>query len=165
MKAVKSSLTLAGAMSTARLGKSLVPLIDSGIITGISCTGANLEEDLFLLTANSHYHAIDNWRDLTSSDDADLFTSGMNRVTDVCIPEEQAIRGIEAAILPQWQEYSDNSKTALPHEFFYQILLNGELDLMEIRQPVGFWQRLRTTFHYLCGGGRILLWGIYLPPM
>ena len=52
----------------------------------------------------------------------------MNRVTDVCIPEEQAIRGIEAAILPQWQEYSDNSKSALPHEFFYQILLNGELD-------------------------------------
>ena len=55
----KIFLTLAGAMSTARLGKSLVPLIDSGIITGISCTGANLEEDLFLLTANSHYHAID----------------------------------------------------------------------------------------------------------
>ena len=124
----KIFLTLAGAMSTARLGKSLVPLIDSGIISGISCTGANLEEDLFLLTANSHYHAIDNWRDLTSSDDADLFASGMNRVTDVCIPEEQAIRGIEAAILPQWQEYSDNSKSALPHEFFYQILLNGELD-------------------------------------
>ena len=124
----KIFLTLAGAMSTARLGKSLVPLIDSGIITGISCTGANLEEDLFLLTANSHYHAIDNWRDLISSDDADLFARGMNRVTDVCIPEEQAIRGIEAAILPQWQEYSDNSKSALPHEFFYQILLNGELD-------------------------------------
>ena len=51
----KIFLTLAGAMSTARLGKVLVPMINSGYIAGISCTGANLEEDVFLLTANSHY--------------------------------------------------------------------------------------------------------------
>ena len=44
----KIFLTLAGAMSTARLGKVLAPMINSGYIAGISCTGANLEEDVFL---------------------------------------------------------------------------------------------------------------------
>ena len=125
----KIFLTLAGAMSTARLGKSIVPLINSGCIAGISCTGANLEEDLFLLTADSHFRSVDNWRNLSPSDETELFVDGMNRVTDVCIPEEQAIRGIEAAILPLWQEYSDNGKSALPHEFFYRILLERKLNI------------------------------------
>lgn len=125
----KIFLTLAGAMSTARLGKSIVPLINSGCIAGISCTGANLEEDLFLLTADSHFTSVDNWRNLSPSDEAELFAGGMNRVTDVCIPEEQAIRAIEDVILPLWQKYSDNGKSALPHEFFYQILLDSKLNI------------------------------------
>tara|TARA_B100001248_G_scaffold260768_1_gene249935 strand:+ start:7424 stop:8374 length:951 start_codon:yes stop_codon:yes gene_type:complete len=125
----KIFLTLAGAMSTARIGKTLAPLIDAGHIVGISCTGANLEEDIFLLTANSHYRSVANWRDLTAADDAKLFTQGMNRVTDVCIPENQAIREIERSILPLWHDYSDNNKSALPHEFIYQALLEDRLSL------------------------------------
>ena len=123
----KLFITLAGAMSTARLGKTLAPLINSGYVAGISCTGANLEEDVFLLTANSHYETIDDWRSLSAADDAELLVRKLNRVTDVCIPEEEAIRHIESAILPIWQDYSSNNKSALPHEFFYQILLSGDL--------------------------------------
>ena len=114
-------------MSTARLGKTLAPLINSGHVAGISCTGANLEEDVFLLTANSHYETIDDWRSLSAADDTELLGRKLNRVTDVCIPEEEAIRHIESAILPLWQDYSSNSKSALPHEFFYEILLSGDL--------------------------------------
>ena len=125
----KIFLTLAGAMSTARLGKVLVPMINSGYIAGISCTGANLEEDVFLLTANSHYETIDDWRSLSAADDTELLGRKLNRVTDVCIPEEEAIRHIESAILPLWQDYSNNNESALPHEFFYQILLSGELKI------------------------------------
>lgn len=125
----KIFLTLAGAMSTARLGKVLVPLINSGHIAGISCTGANLEEDIFLLSARPHFHSIDNWRDLTPNQDAELFEEGLNRVTDVCIPEDKAIRVIEKAILPIWQDFSENNKSALPHEFLFQILLNDKLDI------------------------------------
>ena len=123
----KLFITLAGAMSTARLGKTLAPLINSGYVAGISCTGANLEEDVFLLTASSHYETIDDWRSLSAADDAELLARKLNRVTDVCIPEEEAIRHIESAILPIWQDYSSNNKSALPHEFFYQILLSGDL--------------------------------------
>jgi len=83
----KIFITLAGAMSTARLGKTLAPLIRSGVVGGISCTGANLEEDLFLLLAESSYESIDDWRNLSNNDDAELLARQMNRVTDVCIPD------------------------------------------------------------------------------
>jgi len=125
----KIFLTLAGAMSTARLGKVLVPMINSGYIAGISCTGANLEEDVFLLTANSHYETIDDWRSLSAADDAELLGRKLNRVTDVCIPEEEAIRHIESTILPLWRDYSSKNESALPHEFFYQMLLNNQLTI------------------------------------
>ena len=123
----KIFLTLAGAMSTARLGKTLTPLINAGHIAGISCTGANLEEDLFLLTANTHYVTVENWRDLSAKDDAMLLDRRLNRVTDVCIPEEQAIRAIEELLLPLWQEYTVTGASALPHEFFYDIILDENL--------------------------------------
>ena len=94
----KVFITLAGAMSTARLGKTLAPLIRSGVVAGISCTGANLEEDIFLLLAESNYESVDDWRSLSGEDDADLLSRQLNRVTDVCIPENEAIREIENAI-------------------------------------------------------------------
>lgn len=125
----KIFLTLAGAMSTARLGKTLTPLINAGHIAGISCTGANLEEDLFLLTANTHYVTVENWRDLSAKDDARLLDRRLNRVTDVCIPEEQAIRAIEELLLPLWQEYTVTGASALPHEFFYGIVLDENLQI------------------------------------
>lgn len=124
----KLFITLAGAMSTARLGKTLTPLINSGYVGGISCTGANLEEDVFLLTANSHYETIDDWRSLSAKDDTELLGRKLNRVTDVCIPEDEAIRNIESAILPIWESYSQTNESALPHEFFYKILLSGDLE-------------------------------------
>ena len=33
-----------------------------------------------------------NWRNLTEEQDAELHATGFNRVTDTCIPEEEAIR-------------------------------------------------------------------------
>jgi len=125
----KIFITLAGAMSTARLGKTLAPLIKRGAVAGISCTGANLEEDVFLLLAESNYQSIDDWRSLSGEDDAELLSRQLNRVTDVCIPENEAIREIENAILPLWKDSSNADKSHLPHEFFYQILLGNQLNL------------------------------------
>ncbi len=48
-------VTLAGAMSTAELGISLAEMIRQGKVDIISCTGANLEEDVMNLFAHSHY--------------------------------------------------------------------------------------------------------------
>ena len=44
-------VTLAGAMSTARIGRLLAPLIRRRKVHAITCTGANLEEDVFNLLA------------------------------------------------------------------------------------------------------------------
>jgi deoxyhypusine synthase len=87
-------ITLAGAMSTAEIGRSLAPAIRAQKIHAICCTGANLEEDLFNLVAKSSYEKIDDWRSWTAEQDKELQKRGLNRVTDVAIPEEEAMRNL-----------------------------------------------------------------------
>ena len=48
-------VTLAGAMSTGELGISLAEMIREGKVHAITCTAANLEEDIFNLVANGEY--------------------------------------------------------------------------------------------------------------
>src|SRR5438552_18392116 len=54
----KMMVTIAGAMSTAELGISLAEMIRQGKIDMISCTGANLEEDLMNLVSHDHYERV-----------------------------------------------------------------------------------------------------------
>ena len=121
-------VTLAGAMSTAGIGRSLAPAIRSQKIHAICCTGANLEEDLFRLVASSSYERVDDWRDLTAESDADLAERGMNRVTDVAIPEEEAIRYIEKPLLQLWKDAEAVGDSRFPHEYLYDLLLHGGLE-------------------------------------
>ena len=88
-------VTLAGAMSTAELGLSLAEMIRRDKVQAISCTGANLEEDLFNLVAHDFYERVPHYRDLTPQDELALLNRHMNRVTDTCIPEEEAMRRLE----------------------------------------------------------------------
>jgi len=123
----KMLVTLAGAMSTAEIGLSLAEMIRQGKVHAISCTGANLEEDVFNLVAHDHYVRIPNYRDLTPADEVSLLNRHLNRVTDTCIPEEEAIRRIEKVILTEWQEADRAGISYFPHEFLYRILLGGKL--------------------------------------
>ena len=123
----KLFITLAGAMSTAGIGKLLAPMIRRGYVAGISCTGANLEEDVFRMMAFPHYTSIENWRALSPQDDEELFNNNMNRVTDVCIPEQEAIRALEAHLLDAWQVATSTGVRQLPHQYFYDILQNEVL--------------------------------------
>jgi len=120
-------VTLAGAMSTAELGKSLAEMIRRGKVDIITCTGANLEEDVFNLVAHDHYKRVPNYRDLSPQDEWELLELGFNRVTDTCIPEDEAIRRIEAHIYKLWKEADDKGERFLPHEFFYSLLKSGIL--------------------------------------
>src|SRR5690606_36300886 len=95
-------VTLAGAMSTAELGLSLAEMIRQGKIHAISCTGANLEEDVFNLVAHDFYERIPHYRDLTPRDEENLLNRHMNRVTDTCIPEMEAMPRIETVLLAEW---------------------------------------------------------------
>ncbi|DAC14431.1 MAG TPA: deoxyhypusine synthase, partial [Candidatus Poseidoniales archaeon] len=121
-------ITLAGAMSTAEIGKTLAPAIRSQKVHAICCTGANLEEDLFNLIARSDYERIPNWRDFSASDDLDLHERGLNRVTDVAIPEQEAIRYVEKQMLDLWKDAEAAGDRRFPHEYIYDLLLHGDLD-------------------------------------
>jgi deoxyhypusine synthase len=120
-------ITLAGAMSTAELGLSLAEMIRQDKVTAICCTGANLEEDVFNLVAHNHYVRLPNYRDLTPQDEQKLLERHMNRVTDTCIPEMEAMRKIENIILDEWVKADKANQAFFPHEFFYKILLSGKL--------------------------------------
>ncbi len=124
----KMMITLAGAMSTAELGISLAEMIRNDKVHIITCTGANLEEDLFNLVAHNYYKRVKNYRDLSPKDEQELLNNHFNRVTDTCIPEEEAMRRIEKHLVNSWlNAYNDGSRY-FPHEFFYQIILKGELE-------------------------------------
>ncbi|MEQ1839912.1 MAG: deoxyhypusine synthase family protein [Verrucomicrobiales bacterium] len=119
--------TMAGAMSTAELGLSLAEMIRRGKIHAICCTGANLEEDLYNLVAHDHYRRIPNWRDLTPEQEQALLEEHLNRVTDTCIPEEEAFRRLEHVILDEWQAAEAEGRRHFPHEFLYRIIRSGKL--------------------------------------
>ena len=107
----KMFLAMAGAMSTAELGISLAEMIRKGKIHGICTTGANLEEDIYNLVAHKHYKRIPGYRSLQAQEELDLRENGFNRVTDTCIPEEEAIRRIEESLLKVWQKADTEGKS------------------------------------------------------
>jgi deoxyhypusine synthase len=121
----KMFVTLAGAMSTAELGKSLAEMIRQGKVHAITCTGANLEEDVFNLVANKHYKRVPHYRQLSPKDEEELFNQGFNRVTDTCIPEDEAMRRIEKQVLKIWQKHdkAGESKNVDYSPFYFKIAL------------------------------------------
>ena len=135
----KMMVTLAGAMSSAELGLSLAEMIRQDKVHAITCTGANLEEDVFNLVAHDHYERIPNYRDLTPQDEQRLLERHLNRVTDTCIPEEEAIRRIEKAVLKEWQRADQTKESYFPHQFMYRILLSGELKQYYQIEPKNCW--------------------------
>ncbi|MEP7213894.1 MAG: deoxyhypusine synthase family protein [Acidobacteriota bacterium] len=124
----KMMITLAGAMSTAELGLSLAEMIRQDKVQIISCTGANLEEDLFNLVAHDFYERVPHYRNLTPQDEQDLLDRHMNRVTDTCIPEMEAMRRLEKAMVDVWTKADKAGEQYFPHEFMYQVLKNGSLE-------------------------------------
>jgi deoxyhypusine synthase len=132
-------VTLAGAMSTAELGLSLAEMIRQDKVQAITCTGANLEEDVFNLVAHDHYVRIPGYRDLTAQDEEELLARHLNRVTDTCIPEEEAIRRIEHVVLEHWLAADAAGERYFPHEFMYQILLSGKLEQHYQIDPQDSW--------------------------
>lgn len=135
----KMMITLAGAMSTAELGKSLAEIIRQDKVHIISCTGANLEEDIMNLVAHSHYKRVPHYRDLTPQDEWALLEKGLNRVTDTCIPEEEAFRRLQAHVFKIWKDAEDNGERYFPHEFMYKLLLSGVLEQYYEIDPKNSW--------------------------
>lgn len=135
----KMLVSLAGAMSTAELGKSFAEMIRQDKVQIISCTGANLEEDVMNLVAHSHYKRVPEYRNLTPKEEWGLLEKGLNRVTDTCIPEEEAFRRLEGHIFDIWKEAEDKGERYFPHEFMYKMLLSGVLEQYYEIDPKNSW--------------------------
>lgn len=135
----KMMITLAGAMSTAELGVSLAEMIRQDKVQIISCTGANLEEDLMNLVAHDHYKRLPNYRDLTPEQEGKLLEQGLNRVTDTCIPEEEAFRRLQKHIHALWKKANDESKRYFPHEFMFEMINSGVLKQYYQIDPKDSW--------------------------
>ena len=132
-------VAMGGAMSTAELGKSLAEMIRQNKVHAISCTGANLEEDIFNLVAHKHYKRITTYRDLTPQDEKNLLESGWKRVTDTCIPEDEAVRRMEDAMMKLWTAADKAGESYFPHQFFYKALLSGEFKKYYEIDPKDSW--------------------------
>ena len=135
----KMLISLAGAMSTAELGKSLAEMIRQGKVDIISCTGANLEEDIMNLVAHTHYKRVPNYRDLSPADEWDLLENGFNRVTDTCIPEEEAFRRLQKHIYELWKDADTKGERYFPHEFMYKMINSGVLKQYYEIDPANSW--------------------------
>lgn len=120
-------VSLAGAMSTAELGKTLAPMIRAGMVHSITATGANIEEDIFNLVGNSRYKLQPGWRYLTMEDDEQSLEEGFNRVTDTCIPEDVML-GVHAALRKLWLKAERESRRHFHWEYFYQLICSGFFD-------------------------------------
>jgi len=123
----KMMVTLAGAMSTGELGLSLAEMIRQDKVHIISCTGANLEEDVYNLIAHDFYERIPNYRDLTPQQEKALLDRHLNRVTDTCIPEEEAMRRLEGVMIDEWKRADKSGERYFPHEFMMRVLRSGAL--------------------------------------
>ncbi|MDR2676335.1 MAG: deoxyhypusine synthase family protein [Opitutaceae bacterium] len=132
-------VTIAGAMSTAELGITLAEMIRQDKIHAIVCTGANLEEDIFNLVAHDYYERVPHYRDLTPADEQALLDRHMNRVTDTCIPEMEAMRRIEDVVLDEWVKADRAGERWFPHEFMYKILRGGKLKKSYQIDPENSW--------------------------
>ncbi len=135
----KMMITLAGAMSTAELGITLAEMIRQDKVHIITCTGANLEEDVFNLIAHKFYKRVSNYRDLSPQDEEELLANHFNRVTDTCIPEEEAMRRIEQHLVDAWVDAKNNGERYFPHQYFYKILLSGQLEKDYQIDPKNSW--------------------------
>jgi len=135
----KMLISLAGAMSTAELGLSLAEMIRQDKVHIISCTGANLEEDIFNLVAHDFYERVPHYRDLTPADEQGLLARHMNRVTDTCIPEMEAMRRLEKAMVEQWKAADAAGECYFPHQFLFRALQSGALEKFYQIDPKDSW--------------------------
>ena len=132
-------VTLAGAMSTAELGRSLAEMIRQKKIDAICCTGANLEEDIFNLVAHDSYVHVPHYRELSPEDEQALLDRHLNRVTDTCIPEDEAMRRVEHVVIDEWRAAAARGERLFPHEFLYRALRRPELVAQSQIPPADSW--------------------------
>ena len=140
-KGGKMFLAMAGAMSTAEIGLSLAEMIRQDKFSFVCCSANNLEEDIMNLVAHSHYYRIPGYRDLTPEQEQELLENHYNRVTDTCIPEEEAFRRLEGALVDVWTKAKNEGKRYFPYEYIYDLVKTG----VEVMMFLVDWYKANAT--------------------
>lgn len=135
----KMLLTMGGAMSTAEMGISVAELIRQEKVHALCVTGANLEEDVFNLVAHNSYVRVPNYRELSAEQEVALLERGLNRVTDTCIPEEEAMRKVERHMIDVWSRADARGHRAMPYEHMYELLNSKVLEPEYEIDPKNSW--------------------------
>ncbi|MCI0404774.1 MAG: deoxyhypusine synthase family protein, partial [candidate division Zixibacteria bacterium] len=68
------------------------------------------------------------YRYLTKEEEDKLLNRHLNRVTDTCIPEEEAMRRIERIIFEYWRKAEAKGERYFPHEYMYRMINDGALE-------------------------------------
>jgi deoxyhypusine synthase len=78
---------------------------------------------------------------LTPQDERELLDAGLNRVTDTCIPEEEAFRKLQHHIHGCWTRAEAKGERYFPHEYMYQMIRLPEFaaEYDEAVNPANSW--------------------------
>lgn len=117
----KMLVSIGGAMSTSEIGVTLAEMIRQGKVHAISCTGANLEEDVFM--ALGAYEPLKkDWRSITAEEDTKIYEDGCARITD-SILNFDVETDLAFKALRIWQR----GYRIFPYEIFYTMFDDGLL--------------------------------------
>ncbi|MSR86616.1 deoxyhypusine synthase [Candidatus Peribacteria bacterium] len=117
----KLVVTIAGALSSFQIGVTLAELIRKNKVHLVSCTAANHEESYYRYVAHSHYAYIPRYTELTPDQEAELRDTGLRRITDTFLPEDESVRIMEPHLLKMWKEAQKKGERYFPHEYFRRL--------------------------------------------
>lgn len=126
-KGGKLVVTLAGALSSFQVGVMLAELIRQDKVHLVSATGANHEESYYRYVAHSHYAYIPRYTELTPEQEAELRDTGLRRITDTFLPEDESVRIMEPHLLKMWQDAQSKGERYFPHEYFRRLFAEKKI--------------------------------------
>jgi deoxyhypusine synthase len=90
-----------------------------------------------------------------------------NRVTDTCIPEEEAFRRLQKHLVKQWKEAEAKGERYFPHEFLYKTVLSGDLEQYYEIDPKDSWisSSCKKNIPIVVRDGKTVQPEIFLPVM
>jgi deoxyhypusine synthase len=117
----KIVVTISGALSSFQVGVTLAELIRQGKVHLVSTTAANHEESYYRYVAHSHYAYIPRYTELTPEQEAELRDTGLRRLTDTFLPEDESVRIMEPHLLKMWKDAQKKGERYFPHEYFRRL--------------------------------------------
>ncbi len=117
----KMIVTIAGALSSFQVGVTLAELIRRDKVHLVSTTAANHEESYYRYVAHSHYAYIPRYTELTPEQEAELRDTGLRRITDTFLPEDESVRIMEPHLVRMWKSAQRKGERHFPHEYFRRL--------------------------------------------